>query len=265
MGIYDEPDLYCAAFAPPNDADVDAVLRRVASPRSLLEPFCGHARLARPIAARGLEYVGLDATPEIAARAPRGERITVVVGDARDFDLDVRPRAGFDLAWCPVNSLCHLTDTADVVAHLRAMRRHVADDGAYLVELEIYDRAESTEDSEWSVEHPSGGVVEAAWRCRDVDRGARTRQETGTFRHVVDGEVVSEMTERFTMRMWTYADLLGLPREAGWTVDPVCLRQGPDGVEGQAALGRHVENSGRNWTFVLRPLQITETRSSSRS
>ena len=67
MGIYDDPDLYCAAFPPPTDAEVDAVLRRVASPRSLLEPFCGHARLAEPIAARGVAYVGLDASPQIAA------------------------------------------------------------------------------------------------------------------------------------------------------------------------------------------------------
>ena len=36
MGIYDDPDLYCAAFPPPTDAEVDAALRRVDDPRSLL-------------------------------------------------------------------------------------------------------------------------------------------------------------------------------------------------------------------------------------
>lgn len=253
MGIYSDPDLYCAAFPPPGDDEIDALLERVDSPRSVLEPFCGHARAAPAFVARGLKYVGFDRSPEILERAPRMDGVTVVVADARDFDLEERPADGFDLAWCPVNSLCHLTETEEIVGHLRSMRRHVATGGAYLVELEIYDREGSTEDAEWTVPLDDGGVVEASWSCGACDRARRTRRETGRFRHVAGGEVVREVGETFTMRMWTYADLVGLTAETGWRVDPVILRMGADGPLGRAALGRHVENSGLNWTFALRP------------
>ncbi|MEM1449897.1 MAG: class I SAM-dependent methyltransferase [Planctomycetota bacterium] len=201
---------------------------------------------------RGVRYVGIDASPEMVARAPERDGITAVVADVRDFDLGEELPGGFDVAWCPVNSLAHLSSTGDVVSHLEAMRRHAHGGSAYLVELEIYDREGSTEDASWSVPHPGGGFVEASWTCGACDRAARTREETGAFRHVVEGEVVAESVERFSMRMWTFGDLVELPREAGWRLDPVCWLNEPGGPGRRAAVGRHVENSGRNWTFALR-------------
>ncbi|MEM9380936.1 MAG: class I SAM-dependent methyltransferase [Planctomycetota bacterium] len=253
MGIYSDPDLYCVAFPPPTDEEVRRVLGAVAEPpETFLEPMCGHARAAEAVFARGVRYVGFDVSPEMVARAPRRDGITTAVADARDFDLSAELPEGFDVAWCPVNSLAHLANREDVVRHLEAMRRHAHDGSAYLVELEIYDRAGSTEDASWSVPHPGGGVVEASWTCGACDLAARTREETGAFRHVVGGEVVAERRERFSMRMWTYADLVELPREAGWRLDPVCWLHVPGGAGRRAAVGRHVENSGCNWTFTLR-------------
>ncbi len=253
MGIYSEPDLYCAAFGAPTDAEVDLVMGLVDEPTSLLEPFCGHARAARAFVDRGLSYTGFDLSVAMVMAAFNGKGVHVHAADARDFDLPARPRGGFDLAWCPNNSLCHLGTNEEIISHLRSMERHVADSGAYAVELEIFDREGSTDDARWEVDMPGGGTLEASWSCGACDRDVRTRQETGAFRHVVDGRVIAETVERFAMRMWTFQDLVELTSASGWTLDRVCYRQCASGPTIQSALDRDVENSGFNWTFVLRP------------
>ena len=67
--IYGEMSvLYDAAFAWDNAAEV-AFLERELTPRRrrVLEPGCGSGRLLVPMAARGFEMVGIDASPQMLA------------------------------------------------------------------------------------------------------------------------------------------------------------------------------------------------------
>ncbi len=119
VDVYDEADLYCDAFSWSVEEEIDWLLRQHPKTGSVLEPFCGHARYAPGFASRGVAYVGFDIADSMLAKAPGGEGITVLRADARDFRIPHAPPRGFDLAWCPVNSLAHLTHEPDIIAHLR--------------------------------------------------------------------------------------------------------------------------------------------------
>ena len=95
MDVYDEADLYCAAFTWSLDEEVAWLLGRHPKARSVLEPFCGHARYGPAFASRGGAYVGIDLAEPMLARAPRGKDITVVRADARDFTIAETPPGGF--------------------------------------------------------------------------------------------------------------------------------------------------------------------------
>jgi SAM-dependent methyltransferase len=251
--VYDEADLYSAAFAWSVDAEVDWLIRAARGPRTVLEPFCGSARYAPAFAARGVEYWGLDLSAAMLARGPRDPRIHLERADVRDFRLPV----AFDLAWCPVNSIRHLTEEADARAHLDRVRRHLAPEGTYVVELELVDHDGPWTEPDptsgiWAVPRPDGSVVHASWRRLRCDRAARTCLERATFRHVLDGRDLQTVVHDFTMRMWTREDWRRVVSAAGFRVDRVFRHAGEDdrpAVAPSAAL----ENTGENAYWFLAP------------
>ncbi|MHC4991863.1 MAG: class I SAM-dependent methyltransferase [Planctomycetota bacterium] len=131
QGVYDEASLYCAAFAGPVEDELDWLLAMFPSVRSVVEPFCGQARFAESFRRRGLAYFGVDRNPAMLALAPRGTGITLVRSNVTDFDLGRR----VDLAWCPINSLCHLDREPDIASHLACVRRHLDRGSAYVIEI----------------------------------------------------------------------------------------------------------------------------------
>jgi len=261
MGIYDEADLYCAAFDRSLDAEVDWLLERFPEARSVLEPFCGNARYGPVFAARGLEYVGFDNSQAMLARAPSGERITVLRADAARFEIPQTPTGGFDLAWCPINSLSHLTDEPDIITHLRCAGRHLAPGGCYVVELDPvrcdgpWEDPPGTENV-WTFEQADGTTVSASWKRERCDLAARIGTERSTFRRKRGEEVLAEITQTHRMRMWTCEDLRRIPAEAGFSVDErvIIHKDDPPGPETRLSPG--LENSGLNYYFFLQPVAM---------
>ena len=97
-----------------------------------LEVGCGTGQLTIPVAGLGLPVVGLDLSSAMlnvarsrasAVNAP----VTFVQGDMRDFRLE----RDFKLIFVARNSLLHLLSTADLLAALTAVRRHLAPDGVF--------------------------------------------------------------------------------------------------------------------------------------
>jgi hypothetical protein len=256
--IYDEADLYCAAFSWSLDEEVGWLLGRYPEARSVLEPFCGHARYGPAFASRGVAYVGFDLAEPMLAQAPAGKDITVVRADARDFRIAQTPPGGFDLAWCPVNSLSHLVTEPDIVSHLRCVRRHLEAGGVYVVELSLVCHDGPWQDpagmeNAWAVPQPDGTTVHAAWRRLDCDLAARTCTERASFRRERDGTVISEVSTVFTMRIWSCADLVAVAGTAGFDVADRAIvhkdfEPGPD-----VDLSPELENSGLNYYFCLTP------------
>ena len=251
-GVYDEAELYCIAFSWPVDEEVDWLLALAPGATSVLEPCCGQARFAEAFVERGIAYYGVDRCRPMLDRAPSGPKITLLESDVTSFDLGRR----VDLAWCPINSLCHLAREDDVIAHLECVHRHLEPDAAYVIEVELLHhdgiwREGPADRSSWTVPSGDGTHVEATvWR-ESCDLAARTCVEHARYRQMRGGEVLRESSERFVMRMWTYEDLLAITRRTGFTVEHVFTNHGRRGRP-EVPMAPTLENDGDNHYYVLR-------------
>jgi SAM-dependent methyltransferase len=133
-------DVYDDWYTGISDADVSAdvvvaLARRSAGeqrPR-VLELGVGTGRLAIPIAARDVEVVGVDTSPEMLAglHARDAERrVRTIVGDMVD-DLPAGP---FDAALVAYNTLFNLEDAQRQQACFRAVAARLAPRGRFVVE-----------------------------------------------------------------------------------------------------------------------------------
>jgi SAM-dependent methyltransferase len=103
---------------------------------AVLELACGTGQLTIPIALQGLPIVGLDRSSAMlnAARSRASSvdaPVALVQGDMRDFSLE----RDFKLIFVARNSLLHLLSTADLLAALTAVRRHLAPAGVFAFDV----------------------------------------------------------------------------------------------------------------------------------
>ena len=133
--FYDYPDLYDALL--PVRAEVPFyvdIARQQAG--AVLELACGTGQLTIPIALQGLPTVGLDQSSAMLDVAKRrasagSASVAFLQGDMRDFALG----RDFNLIIVARNSLLHLLSTADLLAALTAVRRHLAQDGLFAFDI----------------------------------------------------------------------------------------------------------------------------------
>jgi SAM-dependent methyltransferase len=164
---YDDPALYDHEYRR-RRADV-AHYRRLAESVEgpILELGCGSGRVAAPLARDGHRVVGLDSHPEMLQRArqrrerlPRSARgrLSLFRGDLRRFALGQR----FPLVICAFNTLQHLYTTPALLEALGCIRRHVAADGVFALDVMMPDMDWLMRDPErrWSrrrFRHPESG------------------------------------------------------------------------------------------------------------
>jgi ubiquinone/menaquinone biosynthesis C-methylase UbiE len=103
---------------------------------AVLELACGSGLITVPVALLGLPTVGLDRSHAMlsAARkraAAAGAAVELVRGDMRDVALNRE----FDLVFAARNSLLHLLSTADLLAALAAVRRHLSPRGLFAFDI----------------------------------------------------------------------------------------------------------------------------------
>lgn len=102
----------------------------------VLELACGSGRLTVPLAERGIDITGLDASPTMLARArekaaARGVDLPLIQGDMRCFDLGRRYR----IIFIPFNSLNHIHHWRDIIACFACVRRHLEERGLFILHL----------------------------------------------------------------------------------------------------------------------------------
>ncbi len=102
----------------------------------VLELACGTGRLMVPLRVAGADIVGLDCSSAMlnvargkAARS--GVTIELLEGDVRDFSLDRTYR----LIYIADNSLSHLLQREDIETCFRCVRRHLAPEGRFIVDI----------------------------------------------------------------------------------------------------------------------------------
>lgn len=106
----------------------------------VLEVGCGTGRVLLPTAREGIPITGLDLSSymldicrsrlsELPGEVQ--ERITLVEGDMRDFDLGKK----FQLITAPFRPFQHLLTVEDQLRCLARVRRHLAPDGVFILDI----------------------------------------------------------------------------------------------------------------------------------
>ncbi len=110
-------------------------LAALGSPGPVLELGVGTGRLALPLAERGLEVHGIDASQPMVDRLrakPGGDRMPVVVGDFADVATLVHRR--YRLVFVAFNTLFELESQEDQLRCFAGVAGHLAPGGAFVVE-----------------------------------------------------------------------------------------------------------------------------------
>jgi SAM-dependent methyltransferase len=151
--IYDErPEV----LALDTDAAV-AFLAEHAGGGPVLELAVGTGRIAVPLAERGIDVHGIDASEAMVARLrskPGGERIPVTIGDFADVPVEGR----YTLVYVVFNTLFALQTQEAQVRCFENVAAHLADDGVFVVEafppdLTRFDRDQRTETMQIGLDH----------------------------------------------------------------------------------------------------------------
>jgi SAM-dependent methyltransferase len=134
-------DVYDAWFHPPSDpaAAVD-FLAELAGSGPAIELAIGTGRIALPLAARGVEIRGIDASTAMVDKLrekPGGTDIPVTMGDFADVAVEGR----FRLVFVVFNTLFALLTQEDQRRCLRNVADHLTDDGVFVVEAFVPDIA----------------------------------------------------------------------------------------------------------------------------
>lgn len=104
----------------------------------VLELGIGTGRVALPLRQRGVEVVGIDASPAMIARLrakPGGAEVRVVEGSFAEFDLGET----FDLVYVVFNTFYSLLTQEEQVSCFQSVARHLAEGGVFCLEVFVPD------------------------------------------------------------------------------------------------------------------------------
>jgi SAM-dependent methyltransferase len=123
---------------PQNTDAIVACLTRLAGGGPILELGIGTGRIALPLAQRGLQVHGIDASPAMVAQLrakPGGEDIPVSIGNFADVAVEGR----FTLIFVVFNTFFGLLSQDDQVRCFLGVAQHLADDGVFVIEAFVPD------------------------------------------------------------------------------------------------------------------------------
>jgi SAM-dependent methyltransferase len=134
-------EVYDEWFHPPTSAeDTVKFLAPLGGGGPVLELAIGTGRIALPLAARGIEVHGIDASEAMVGKLrakPGGEDIPVTIGDFADVGVEGRYR----LIAIVFNTLWALLTQEDQVRCVRNVAEHLTEDGTFVTEMYVPDPA----------------------------------------------------------------------------------------------------------------------------
>ena len=196
-------------------------LEELAAGGKVLEFAIGTGRVALPLAARGLEVHGIEASEAMVARLrakPGGNAIPVEIGDM----AEVRLEESFDLIYLVFNTIFNLTTQKAQVRCFQNAARHLKTGGLFVVETVVPDLAG----------YVDGQRLKGSWVRLDSARFEiaihNPVNQTVEFQRIVVRESGIEMTPHYERYVWPseldlMARLAGLAlteRWAGWDRSP---------------------------------------------
>ena len=188
----------------------------------ILELACGAGRLTLPIAAQGTEIAGLDASePMLALAREKADsaalRVDWHLSDMADFNLDRR----FSLIFLPNNSVAHLLTWQDFGRCLACVRRHLADDGRFLLDyfnpsLTLLGRDPDQRYPSGTFDAPDGsGRISVSEQVR-YDAASQVNHIRWFWRSEAAG---TEETSDFSMRVYFPQELDALLMHGGFAIE----------------------------------------------
>ena len=228
MSIFDDPGLFGRQWAPkydgtdnPDPGPAVDFLAPLAAGGRVLELASGTGRVALPLAARGLEVHGLEASPEMIAQMrakPAGDTVPVTVGDMADVPVE----GPFSLVFLVFNTLFNLTGEGRQADCFRNVARVLAPGGAFVIETFVPDPADFDRDEQLQVRAVTEDGVQL--RVHRYDRAAQSFiRQTVTLRtgevkvepfamHYLWPEQIDELAGQAGLRLeHRYADFAGTP------------------------------------------------------
>jgi SAM-dependent methyltransferase len=134
--VYDE--LFTTRFAADVTPATVELLAELAGPGPVLELAVGTGRVALPLAERGLQVHGIDASESMVARMrakPGGDAIPVTTGDFAAVDVE----GTFSLVFVVFNTFFALLTQDDQVRCFANVAAHLGPGGAFLIEAFVPD------------------------------------------------------------------------------------------------------------------------------
>jgi SAM-dependent methyltransferase len=195
----------------------------------ILELGCGSGRVLLSLARGGHFVTGLDGSGAMLERARAGvkasgveDRVTLVQGDLRDFDLGGR----FALTIIPINTFMHCYDIEQQLACLRCVRRHLESGGRLVVDvyhpdLETLLEADGRLMSDGSVFDPETGHTVQRTTHRRLDMANQTQHVTYHMDEVGTDGAVRRTAFPFRMRFVFRFEMELLLRAAGFSLETV--------------------------------------------
>jgi SAM-dependent methyltransferase len=113
-----------------------AFLKQLAKGGPALELAIGTGRIALPLAAEGVNVVGIDISPAMVAKLrskPGGDRIEVAIGDF----ADVAVSGTYRLIYVVFNTLFNLLTQDEQVRCFENVASHLTEDGLFVVEAGV--------------------------------------------------------------------------------------------------------------------------------
>jgi SAM-dependent methyltransferase len=218
-GSYD--DFTAWRFGPDATSAAAAALADLAAGGPVLELGIGTGRVSLPLAERGVEVHGLDASEAMVARLrakPGGDRIPVTIGDFADVAVD----GTFSLVFVVFNTLFALLTQEDQVRCFANVAAHLAKGWVFVVEAFVPDLSRFEHGQHVGVERLEPGAV-----YLDASRHDLATQRVSAHQIVLSADRVRlrpiELRYAWPSELDLMARLAGLTlrdRWGGWDKEP---------------------------------------------
>jgi SAM-dependent methyltransferase len=220
-----DPGAYGAAMADVYDdwfadvSDVDATVDRIVAwlasgpDGPVLELGIGTGRLALPLAARDVDILGVDGSPEMVARLrrkPGGADLRVTIGDM----VEPNPAGPFALVFAAYNTFFNLTTENEQQQCFNSVAQRLVDGGRFVIEAFVPD-AEITSGPNVSV------------RSADPERVVVSVSRVDAEVQTIDGEYIEVTASAVVRRPWkirwsTPEQLDAMASRAGLNLESRC-------------------------------------------
>ncbi len=212
--------LYGEAMADETNLSVET-LAELANGGKVLEFAIGTGRVALPLAAKGLEVHGIEASEEMVAKLrekPGGQDIPVAIGDMSKTQVDGK----FDLIYLVFNTIFNLTTQEAQVRCFQNASKHLSNSGVFVIETVLPDFSTYVE----------GQRMRGSWNTMEASRFEIAIQDqveqTVAFQRIIISEDGIKMNPHFMRYAWPseldlmaqIADLKRRERWAWWDKTP---------------------------------------------